>query len=271
MNLHPNITAYQGVESLSRFNESSFLDYCRAKLKICDKHIDFIRSNCMNGKAAIDVLEIGSGSGKLLFRLEQEGLLNYGVGYELSASRVAFSEKFAEFCKSKRVESINADFLDASIKRHSFDLIIGIDVVYNLIGGTDQTFEDVCLAKAASLLVPGGCLVLEIMTCSRELSFIANSEDRHYRPWKMFDETNPFQFGLDDMSIDHSGNLVWSKKFIDRKGEVSEFTNVLRPYAEKDIQSLLLKHGFHSTIFQNWALDDDTSDQKFIVLARKEN
>ena len=89
-----NFNAYEGVESLSRFSDEDFKRYCTDKLASVEKHIHFIKKTCnIHPGYQGRVLEIGSGNGKLLFRLEQEGLLEKGVGYEVSQSRCRFAEK----------------------------------------------------------------------------------------------------------------------------------------------------------------------------------
>ena len=90
MSEHINIKSYEGVENYSTFDSQGFKDYCKTKLKTCEKHIHFIRQNIGNSTLK-KVVEVGAGNGKLLFLLEQEGLLDEGIGYELSSSRVLFS------------------------------------------------------------------------------------------------------------------------------------------------------------------------------------
>ena len=70
-----NFNAYEGVESLSRFSDEDFKRYCLDKLASVEKHIHFIKKHVIHHGYQVRVLEIGSGNGKLLFRLEQEGLL----------------------------------------------------------------------------------------------------------------------------------------------------------------------------------------------------
>jgi len=70
-----NLNAYEGVESLSRFSDENFKHYCTEKLTSVEKHIHFIKKHVIQPRYQGRVLEIGSGNGTLLFRLEQEVLL----------------------------------------------------------------------------------------------------------------------------------------------------------------------------------------------------
>jgi SAM-dependent methyltransferase len=114
---HINLNAYEGIESLSRFSDEEFKRYCNDKLASVEKHIHFIKKHVIHPGYQGRVLEIGSGNGKLLFRLEQEGLLEKGTGYELSQSRCRFAEKFKNHVNSKKVEFFNENFLQAGIMR----------------------------------------------------------------------------------------------------------------------------------------------------------
>ena len=151
---HINLTAYEGVENLERFAPADFRKYCDDKLKECDKHIAFLRQH-FPGRP-LRVLKIGSGSGKLLFRLEREGMIEHGVGFEVSRSRCYFAEKFAKYCESKNVSVRNEDFIEADLHGEDFDVVIGIDVVTNLIGAISEIHTQKMLAKAHSCLVAGG-------------------------------------------------------------------------------------------------------------------
>ena len=116
-----NLNAYEGVESLSRFSDEDFKRYCTDKLASVEKHIHFIKKHVIQPGYQGRVLEIGSGNGKLLFRLEQEGLLEKGVGYEVSQSRCRFAEKFKNYVNSNKVKIVNEDFLQAEIIRGGGD------------------------------------------------------------------------------------------------------------------------------------------------------
>jgi len=262
---HVNLTAYEGVESLDRFDTEEFKKYCDSKLESCDKHVAFLKKLFPN--RLLKVCEIGSGSGKLLFRLEKEGMLKKGVAYEVSKSRCLFADEFSRYVSSKVVTICNEDFLEANLVAQEFDLVIGIDVVTNLIGAISNDHILKFIAKAKSCLrKKGGEIVLELMTCEREKKFINQSENNIYRTWKRFDKNDPFMFGLFEMSFDRMGNVVWHKQFITRNGQISTFDNILRPVTDKDIVELSGELGMKCEIFRRWATNDDTADEEFVVL-----
>lgn len=149
---HVNLAAYEGVESLERFSPDEFRKYCDDKLKSCDKHIVFLKEHFPD--KPLRVLEIGSGSGKLLLRLKREGILEYGVGFEVSHSRCRFAEEFLNYCQSKKVVIRNEDFIELDLHGEAFDVVI--DVVTNLIGAISKIHTQKMLTKAHPCLVCGG-------------------------------------------------------------------------------------------------------------------
>lgn len=264
---HPNLPAYDQVEQLDRFTPRSFEEYCKDKLQSCDKHIAFIKEYCAVPKQKIKVLEVGCGNGKLLYRLEKEGLLEHGVGYEVSASRCRFAQEFGVWVQSNNVEIFNKDFMVELIPENSFDLVIGVDVVLNLIGAISQEHTELFLQKAISALRPSGKLVLELMTCQREIDFIMRSENGKYKTWKRFPESDPFVLGLDEIGLDDDGNLVWKKYFEKRSGGLDEgFVNIIKPFSEEEILMYATKARMQYRVFSSWAKPGDTSDQEFIVM-----
>lgn len=266
---HVNLTAYEGVESLERFAPADLSKYRDEKLKSCDKHVAFIKEH-FPGRP-LRVLEIGSGSGKLLFRLEQEGMLEYGIGFEVSQSRCRFAAEFAKYCESKKVSVRNDDFIEADLHGEVFDVVIGIDVVTNLIGAISETHTQKMLTKAQSCLTAGGGIVLELMTCEREMNFIRQAEGGVYKTWKRFEESDPFPFGLDELSLDNRGNMVWDKLFISKSGDtdrLERIVSILKPFSRSTFSDLCRVFGGILTLFDRWAPGDDTADGEFIALLR---
>ena len=112
-----NNRSYRNVESLKNFNKNNLKKYYSSKLKSCDKHIDFIRKKIINKNCKVNICEIGSGNGKLLYRLEKENMIINGVGFEISKSRCKFAEEFRKFINSKKVKIKNKKF-NTKIKKN---------------------------------------------------------------------------------------------------------------------------------------------------------
>ena len=270
--MHPNIKAYEGVEDVSKFSSSSFEEYIKVKLEECGKHIKFIKKNIIDDQYKGCVLEIGSGNGKLLFRLEEEGMLQQGIGYELAGSRTQFAKKLGKHLNSTKVSNINGNFLSISPQGDKYDLVIGVDIVIPLISPLSETAENDWLRVIKSLLKKNGWLILELQDFKNTLKMIQLSGGE-LRIWKEFHASDPWQYGLDTYSI-HGKDIVWDKTFIKRDLplEKSSFTNILRPYARDEIRDLLESAGFDKVqIFDYWSEPGDTEREEYIVIARQGN
>jgi SAM-dependent methyltransferase len=267
-NTHVNLTAYEGVENMGRFTEDSFQKYCSDKLFSCSKHVSFLKKHFP--KSQFKILEVGSGSGKLLFRLEKEGMLLRGVGFEPSSTRTAFADSFAKYIKSSLVEIYQEDYVKSSLSGDRFDVIIGIDVVINLIGAISINYINDFFKKSIEYLEPDGLIILESITLQREIEAIRKSENGVFTPWKRFAESDPFKYGLDEMSLDELGNLVWKKFFIERTtGREESFTNILQPLNKSSMKALAVENGLKVSFFDNWDEMDDTSDEEFVAVFTK--
>jgi SAM-dependent methyltransferase len=272
MKNHVNITAYEGVESHSTFNEITFKKYCKNKISECDKHISFIKQ-FVNKECIGTILEVGSGNGKFLYALERDGFLTEGVGYELSNSRVTFANKFSRLVESKKVKNICGDFVDQYIESDSVNLVIAVDLVIQLISATSDQSEMDFLKKVYSALKPGGSLLLELMDFS-SLIKMYKLNDNNLQLWKEFDMSDPWQYGLDDFTVDGE-NIAWDKRFIGRDKKMSDtsFSNVLRHYTFETIRDKLCSVGFKDGSIKKydyWEMKGDTLKDEFIVLAVKE-
>jgi len=268
---HVNLSAYDGVENLSNFTEESFKEYCDGKLQSCSKHIEFIKKYCIdndvtwNGK----VCEIGSGNSKLLYRLENENLLQEGIGLEISSSRYKFAEKFKSYIGSKKVQNLNKNVFDIS-HLNSFDLIIGVDIVLQLIAPLNKNAEKSILEWIKLSLKPNGFLILELWDFEHILKQIELFKN-DLRIWEEFPESDPWEFVLADIKKNEQNDVIWKKMFLKRGAmERSEFTNILRPYSTQKITSILEQNGFGCVnIFNRWVSDKDTQQGEYVVLAQK--
>jgi SAM-dependent methyltransferase len=265
---HVNLSAYDGVENLDTFSAESFQAYCLAKLAACDDYVRFIRQNCVGSTWEGKVAEIGSGNGKLLYRLEQEGLLRQGVGYEVSPSRHAFAKKFMDFVHSERVTNRNQNVLDAPPLKE-FDLIIGVDLVLQLITPLYPNAQTEILRWIHRSLKTGGRLLLQLMDLSHILKLIGLTDDGIYYWWERFPDYDPWEFALVQFALDDQRDLIWDKLFLKRdSAERSHFTNILRNYSPEAMARLLAGSGFSARVFFGES-GVHLEQGEYLVLAKK--
>lgn len=267
-NRHVNLSSYDEVEQLENFTEESFKKYCDDKVQGCTKHTLFFK-NLLQSDRKHKVCEIGSGNSKLLYRLEKEDMLEIGIGIEISESRHIFAQKFKEYMKSTKVSNLNENIFDID-SLDNFNLIIGVDIVMQLISPISKNAQKDFLTWCYDSLDEGGHLVLELWSFEHTLKQLELS-DNCLKIWEEFPKNDPFEYLLSKVSLSEEGDICWDKEFLKRdSNEKSFFSNVLRPYSKEDIKNILSEHGFDDIeIFTQWASDGDCIQDEYVVVARK--
>jgi len=268
---HVNLSSYDNVESLNTFSDDSFKKYCEEKLALCSKHIQFIHKHCIDNNSSWSgkVCEIGSGNSKLLYRLENNNLLQEGVGIEISSSRHKFVQQFKQLVKSKKVTNLNKNILDTK-PLHDFDLVIGVDIILQFITPLDKNAEKSILDWIKLCLKPNGFLLLELWDFEailKQIELFGND----LRIWEEFSESDPWEFSLANFKTNEVNDIIWEKLFLKRNSlERSKIASVLRPYSSHKIKTILENNGFDCvTEFNNWVSDGDTQQGEYIILAQK--
>lgn len=101
-----------------------------------------------------DVLELGVGTGRLAIPLTERGLRVVGVD-----SSAAMLDALATKPGGHRVTDILGNMTDPPVGDDRFAVVlVAYNTLFNLVGPGDQ---ERCLAAAARVLAPGGCVVVE--------------------------------------------------------------------------------------------------------------
>jgi len=269
---HLNLSAYDNVEKLINFSESSFIKYCDEKLESCFKHIQFIKKNIVNHNDSWSgkICEIGSGNSKLLYRLEKESLLSEGIGYEISSSRYKFAEKFKSYANCYKVTNINKNIFDA-LPPKNFDIVLAVDIVIQLIAPLNKNSEKDIMKWINQCLKPGGFVILELWDFEHILQQLELFQNK-LKIWEDLPKSDPWEFILASISKDkNNDDIIWEKVFLKRNSQDrSKFINILRPYSRKQISIKLEENGFESIkIFNKWFSDGDTEQGEYVVMAQK--
>ena len=268
--MHPNLKAYKGFEDLSQFDDATFEEYIKNKLTGCNKRVEFIKKNLIDDQYGGRVLEIGSGNGKLLYNLEKQGLLEQGIGYDVSESRNRFANKFGEYLGSKKVTNILGNFLTIDQQIDKFDLVIAVDIVIQLISPLSKTAQSDLFNTIKAILKNNGWLLLELQDFESTIKMIQLS-DGVLRQWKEFHDSDPWRFGLDTFTV-QDRDIEWNKKFINRDArvEMSSSNAILRAYTRDEISELLKDVGFGEIkFFDFWSEPGDlVNHEEYIVVAR---
>lgn len=200
-------------------------------------------------------------------------MLKEGIGIEISKSRYVFAEKFKKYTNSLKVKNINKNLFDIN-PMNNFDIIIGVDIVMQLISPVSKDYEKNFLKWSYdSLNERGGVLVLELLSFKNILKQLELS-DANLNLWEEFPESDPFEFMLSKIYLNDSHDICWDKIFLKRNStKKSLFNNILRPYSKVNIEKLLIKSGFEDIkFFEKWANENNHMQDEYIVTAiKKEN
>jgi hypothetical protein len=267
-NNHINLSSYDNVEDLRNFTDFSFKKYCDDKIKSCNKHIEFIKKLPLNAKK-LKVFEIGSGNSKLLYALEKQALISSAIGLEISESRYEFAQKFKNYMKSRKVKNINKNIFDLDFKEQ-YDLIIGVDIVLQLISPINKGAETKVLKWINESLYNDGYLILELCSFEKILKQLSMSKNS-LQLWEEFDKNDPFRYMLSQITLDKHNHIKWDKKFLKRDSlETSTFNNILKPYSKDEIVEILYKNNFKEIqVFDYWFEENDCIEDEYIVIAKK--
>ncbi len=260
---HLNNRSYRNVESLKNFNKNNLKKYYNNKLKSCDKYISFIKKKIIKKNWNGNICEVGSGNGKLLYRLEKENIIMNGLGFEISKSRCKFSEKFKKFVNSKKIKIINKNFLKSKLSKESFDLIIGVDIIFNLISANSKKEAQIFLSLSKKYLKRGGSIILEVMAFKKELSIL--KKKKYYEKFIKLAPSDPYRITIQKFKKIKK-NLYMYKKFIDRNGNSSSFSNLVLPIKKSYWKKF---KDWNVEIYDYWKKRYDTPEQEYIVVLRK--
>jgi len=263
---HINLTAYDTFERFEDFDSEK--KYRDSKLKECEKHYFFLKKNIK--KTKLNVLELGSGNSKLLYKLSLENLLKNGVGIEISESRFNFAERWKKDLNIENIININDNFLNLDkYSIDSLDVCLVVDLAFQFCEPLGDRNEIKILQKIHQKLQKGGKLILELDKCSRILKNTRFSN----KIWEEFKDPDPWRFSLWDVIYNKKTNfLTWKKIYVSRNDDkIDETQIILKLYTKKEIEKILKKVGFKNCIFfENWTENQNNSNpDEFIVICTK--
>lgn len=236
--------AYEGYEKLGDFKPAELEAYRRHLLTKTKHQTDFIRKHVVDALRCpqIDVLELGSGNGRLLVDLALNGLLRRGQGVDLSASRVKFARRWAEDLKLD-----NIVFAESNILNMLYQRIQNPQLVV-CITGTVQYFGEV------NLMLRG------IKQISDIALFELYKRPRDRKTWHKLDSSDRYVYILDDYTPENP--TKHTKYFIKRNGSVDARVEYLHYYTIEEFLPLLQKAGFKDLL---WGAQDEGT---IVILAK---
>jgi SAM-dependent methyltransferase len=219
------------------------------------------------------VLEVGSGSGRILHALLTEGRAQSAVGVEISPSRVQFGKDWAKKKKISNVEHIAGDILTLTPKG-SFDAVLCMTTIFPFFDMLEKDGLRKVLKKIYALLNPGGTLVLESSTFT-DLIKQCKDNKGSVKIWEEYRAGDPFQFHLMHYSWDEkkrhlqdvSYNLMRDRLFVDgpttKRWHIEDSTSLIKKVTAAGFKHSKLFGGFDSAPYREGVSD------RIILIAQK--
>ena len=261
--MHPNLLAYNDYEIFE--SEQELQEYRESKIKGVGNNVKFIEREFGDN---LRVIEIGSGNSKFLYALDQESLLKFGYGIEVSSSRIKFANDWKKALGNQNVYNYEDNILNVNFDYFGqTNLVYCVDLAFQFIDPLKPGSDKELLKKIYNHLEPDGRLVLELDTHKR---LIDQMENNSLKTWQEFSEPDPWKYLLWDCSLEEQ-NIIINKTFIKRDfTETSDSKVVLKNYDRHDIISMMQKIGFKNCkVYEHWHEESDLLEDEFIVVGEK--
>lgn len=273
----PADDAYAGVEDLRQFSDAAVLEVYRSALLEKTWHqADFIRRHL--GPGPLDVVEFASGNGRLLFTLDNWGLLASGIGLERSKSRVAFAQRWAtDLKRGTRIRMSEANVLGdlgEVLGSSSADLVACITGAFGYFRPLDPIAPFALLVTMARAVRPGGHVLLELYLPGTSKSRLLEACGGHVRTWEQLPDWDPFQYYLSELEVvDEGKTLRHRKTFISRGGKIdSGRIEDLALYRLGEVETLVADAGLEVVLADGgWSGEPwvEHGSATLVVLARR--
>ena len=268
-----NLRAYDNIEKMSNYNSPEELKkYREHLLKKSRAQADLI-SSYFTEKAKLKVFEACSGNSRMLYQLHLDGILEEGIGVEISNSRAKFAEEWKKEFNGINVTNICGDIIKYESKTDYYDLIICITGALGYFYPIDTNYPEILIKKFNEMLKYKGYLLLELYQHANGVNFCMMDEKKEFNTWVELPESDPFRYYLMKYTYHEDEGCLDSKEiFIRRDGYIDDSKNeVLKIYSLDEISQLLGNNGFKiKNIFSEWDKKKyNESDEKLIIMAEK--
>lgn len=238
--------AYQAVERLEDFAPGQTQTYRRERLRRYDPFPKLMRRilGPAVSRRGARLVEIGSGSSALAYRLDQDGLLLAADCLEPSTSRYHFAEDWKKRGKHLRVRNHNVDALAFGYPAGACDAIICIDHTFAYLApyyGHAKLTR--LLAAWRRALKPGGAIILEVTLYPKVRVALV---DLRWPRLQAFEESDRgrFRFNLAEFRLEGKDRLAVRSLYVSPDGRTLEKAEVSRLFTVANLIDLFRKSGF---------------------------
>lgn len=264
-----NFQAYEDVEQIQDFDSIQDIElYRNERLGMYEDHLSYVQSiSDIRGKK-LNIVDIGSGSSALLFKLANEKLINKGVGVEIAHSRYQFAEKWKSDLNNKSIHNINSNFEEVNLKECFYDIIFCIDNTFSYFHPEDNQYPSLFIKKAWQWLNKGGLLIFEMHNYK---TIIEKMNDNILYFWKKNKTSNNFNYSLYKYNYDKNKNHITTYSKYLSKSIIKEKKEVSYVYDTKIINNLIDNKFKIDNIFSDFNLNqhnEKCSDDMVIICSK---
>jgi SAM-dependent methyltransferase len=190
-----NLSAYQEVEADSNYATPDAMENYRRMLLQKSAPAALFMKKVAFRQLKLKVLELCSGSSRLLYSMDQLGILSRGYGVEVSESRHRFAQNWKGAIGAENVLNIHRSVQKYGFEHDTLDLVILVDGALSYIYPCDPALPELILRQVHRRVVPGGHIVLELAGLT-ENQHNALKRDGNFRSWYRGDDKDAFAYAL---------------------------------------------------------------------------
>ncbi len=254
-------TSFANVEEIKRYRESKLAESALQAAFIC--------SHCPGAQS---FYEVGTGNGRLLVALAQQGITG-ATGIDVSQSRIAFAQRWASELSFTNIRFTAADGLQF-LPPQPVDCSLCITGALGYFDVLTPNGGLQLLKNFAAATRKGGWLVLELYTHPRDLGLMRAQNSTELRVWRELAPSDPWRYYLSHLVFSPETKiLVHHKTFIRRSDSfIDQKKEAIRIYTEEEIRKDLQIVGFTNIqVFGNWKGEQyqPEIDETPIIVAQK--
>lgn len=226
----------------------------------------------MYRRKRIKMLDVGSGSSGLLYSLSLAEVLEFGIGVEVSRSRVKFANSWGKSLKTTKVKNICSDFVKYETKKGYYDLCVCTTGSFLFFYPINKNYPKRVLNKMISALKNNGKIIMEMKTYKHILE-VCKKNKNVFKTWIEYEQNNPYRYELIYYTYYPRTKCPdWKEVYVRRDGGLyDKKSQRLKIYDKKELRQLLSKAGFRNINFHSdWVgKTRNMNSDKIIVVAEK--
>jgi SAM-dependent methyltransferase len=238
--------AYSAVERLEDFGPGELLAYRRDRMRQCERHVRAVER--LLGRGPSRVLDIGSGSSALAYRLDDAGLLDSADCVEPSPSRHGFAERWKRDEGRARIRNHASDALGflvgAGRPGDGYDAILCVDhtMAYLAVFYSAKALDRL-IGSWSRALKPGGVVLVEVTLYPEVRRAL---EAWGWEKVQAFDETpkGRFRYSLSEYRLERRGRIGVRSLYLASDGRSLVKEEVSRLFTKAELEALFARRGF---------------------------